>query len=84
MTAVESVTITSMSRPAIKLADWARDEMERTAARMADPQDLEDGLLIVVHEEAAARIMARIRPDIEARVSAAFGVPTDLPTDLPR
>ncbi len=80
---MESVTITSMHRTAFTLTDWARADLEATEARMADPQDLEDGLLIVAHEEAVARIMARLRPDTEALVFAALGVPTDLPTDLP-
>lgn len=81
---MESVTITSIHRPAFKLADQARAELEATEARMADPQDLEDGLLIVAHEQAAASIMARLQRDTEDRVLAAFGVAADFPTELPR
>lgn len=81
---MESVTITSMRRSAFTLTDQARAELEATDARMADPQDLEDGLLIVVHEEVAARIMARLQLDTQDRVFSALGVSAALPTDLPR
>lgn len=66
-------------KPAFALKREVAAELEEYERRVSDPQDLEDGLLAVEHDEVKARVLAALVADSNARIAAAFGLSAPAP-----
>jgi hypothetical protein len=63
----QDVTITTSREKRYTIKPAVLAELEKDAQRVADPQDLEDGLLAVAYEEAHAKMAADLRAVAIAR-----------------